>query len=87
MATRSTPSPDAWRARAACADLDPELFFAGDERALAIATHTCNGCPVRRECLETAIAHGEMHGVWGGTSETERRRMIRARRRRRRDAA
>jgi WhiB family redox-sensing transcriptional regulator len=39
------------------------------------AKKICAGCPVRVECLEYAIENGEDKGVWGGTSERERRRM------------
>ena len=35
----------------------------------------CAGCPVRAQCLEHALAHDERFGVWGGTSERERRRL------------
>jgi hypothetical protein len=44
------------------------------------AAGLCAGCPVRVECLELAfrIPAGQ-YGVWGGTSERERRAMLRAR--------
>lgn len=90
----SNPLPyvldERWHADAACAEADPALFFAGDDESTQAAMELCAVCPVRRTCLEEALAVGEMHGVWGGTTETERRRMIRARRRearRRRGAA
>ena len=73
----------AWRRDAACAVTDPELFFAGDEDSVVRAKQVCADCPVRRECLETALAVNEMHGVWGGMAEGERRRLIRTRRRQR----
>ena len=38
------------------------------------------GCPVRIECLEYALLHRIEHGVWGGASERERRRILRRRR-------
>jgi len=38
----------------------------------------CTGCPVRAQCLEHALAHDERYGVWGGTSERERRRLTHA---------
>lgn len=75
-----------WVQRARCKDEDPELFFpigttgpAAEqiERARAV----CQGCPVRGECLEWALATGQDAGVWGATSEDERRAMRRARRR------
>ena len=35
----------------------------------------CRGCPVRRECLEVALA-GESNnfGIWGGSAGRDRRR-------------
>jgi hypothetical protein len=34
----------------------------------------CRGCPVRRDCLATALTRHEW-GVWGGTTEHERERL------------
>jgi WhiB family redox-sensing transcriptional regulator len=70
-------SPD-WRDRAACRDTDPELFFpvgtAGPgQRQLDQAKQVCAGCQVRTSCLDWALASGQEAGVWGGTSEDERR--------------
>jgi WhiB family redox-sensing transcriptional regulator len=56
-----------WRARAACGDADPELFFpdrTGTDISAAVAT--CAGCPVRVECHEFAEATKQVHGVWAG---------------------
>ena len=36
----------------------------------------CAACPVREACLEHALAVREKHGVWGGLTERERRRVI-----------
>ncbi|MEJ2865379.1 WhiB family transcriptional regulator [Actinomycetospora flava] len=67
-----------WRSRAKCRDEDPELFFpVGHHRParvrLAAAKSVCGQCPVSADCLEWALANGEVDGVWGGTSEDERR--------------
>lgn len=70
-----------WQAEAACHDADAEPFFSQDERVQQQALEICAGCPVRRECLEHALAHGEQYGIWGGTREGERRRLMRERRR------
>jgi hypothetical protein len=32
----------------------------------------CNGCPVRAACLLDALVRGEQ-GIWGGTTEVQRR--------------
>jgi len=81
-----------WAARGACRHADPELFFpvapAGSALAqLARAKKVCARCPVRTPCLEFALETGQDFGVWGGTSEQERRVMRRSRRRKSRAAA
>jgi WhiB family transcriptional regulator, redox-sensing transcriptional regulator len=67
-----------WREDAACQSADPELFFpvssTGPSRDQAErAKAVCAVCPVRRECLQFALATQQAHGVWGGMSEHERR--------------
>ena len=94
MALTYTPQQwgvdDTWRVGAACAEVDPELFFpvgvtgpAVDQ--IADAKEVCAGCAVQTACLEFAITTNQEYGVWGGTSEEERRvlrREWRARQRR-----
>ena len=75
-----------WRAEAACLSADPDLFFpiatAGPtERQIERAKRICAGCAVRQECLEFALAHDQMYGIWGGTTPDDRRRHRRRRRR------
>jgi WhiB family redox-sensing transcriptional regulator len=75
-----------WRHRASCRDEDPELFFPVGTggpalRQLAEAKTVCRRCPVTAECLQEALGNGSDWGVWGGTSEDERRRTSRAARR------
>lgn len=69
---------------AACQSADPDIFFpvsdAGPGQAeIARAKAVCTGCQVRARCLEYALVTRQAHGVWGGTSEGERRLMIAAR--------
>lgn len=73
---------DDWRDRAACRDADPELFFPISElgpgaRQLTEAKAVCARCPVREQCLDYALDNGLDHGVFGGTTDTERRQLIR----------
>lgn len=64
----------------ACQGLDTEIFFPDRGESLKPAKTVCEQCIVKDECLEFALSHGERFGVWGGTSERERRRIRRARR-------
>ncbi|SRR5690606_24839892 len=68
-----------WMARGNCADKPPSLFFPSDGVGVEVARRVCADCPVRTECLEYALANRIDHGVWGGTSERERRRILKAR--------
>ena len=67
--------PPAWHQHAACAGTNPDLFFPGRGVPITDARRVCATCPVKAECLDYAITNGETIGVWGGTSERERRAM------------
>jgi hypothetical protein len=71
-------APPAWTTDALCAQVDPELFYPETGAPNRDAKRVCGGCNVRAECLAYAIAHRERFGVWGGTTERERRRLRRA---------
>ncbi|MGY5051254.1 WhiB family transcriptional regulator [Streptomyces sp. 900105755] len=67
-----------WRERAACQDVDPDLFFPIGTAGLTLvqideAKAVCARCPVRERCLQWALDVGQVEGVWGGTTESERR--------------
>ena len=75
--------PDAWRDVAACRDTDPDLFFPVGTTGLALeqiaaAKSVCAACDVQSACLEFALATNQESGVWGGTSEEERRKLRKA---------
>ena len=66
-----------WRNSAACRKVDPELFFPLGTVGASVpqieqAKRICRTCPVSRPCLSWALDHGDA-GVWGGTTEEERR--------------
>jgi len=63
-----------------CRDLPPEIFFPSDGVGVETARHYCAECPVKHPCLEYALENHIEHGVWGGASERERRRIARSRR-------
>jgi WhiB family redox-sensing transcriptional regulator len=76
--TITIPGRD-WRQLAACRHADPELFFPVSASGpsldqVAQAKAICAGCLVRQQCLAFALHTRQDHGVWGGTSEQERRR-------------
>ena len=82
--TRGTNEP--WIDRAACAGLDPTLFFGfeneteEESRAReAKAKGICVGCPVADDCLEFALATNQRFGIWGGLDAGERASELRRR--------
>jgi WhiB family transcriptional regulator, redox-sensing transcriptional regulator len=67
-----------WRRYAICRDTDPDLFFPVGTTGHALlqidrAKQVCGECPVNVECLEYALETNQDSGIWGGTSEEERR--------------
>lgn len=68
-----------WRDAAACRGMDTDVFFPLRGEDVRAAKAVCADCPVSAECLDEALAEREVIGVWGGTSERERRRIRRIR--------
>lgn len=75
--------PRSWHRQALCGGVDTAVFFPADEerppqrrRRERVAKAICAACPVRRPCAVHALAHRELHGVWGGLSEADRRRRL-----------
>lgn len=58
---------------------DNEDDEAEQEAEMEEARAVCNGdidgrvCPIREQCLIFALTNNERYGVWGGTSEEDRR--------------
>jgi WhiB family transcriptional regulator, redox-sensing transcriptional regulator len=69
-----------WMARGKCREMDPRVFFPSDGIGVQVARRICDECPEKGPCLEYALANRVDHGVWGGTSERERRRILRSHR-------
>ena len=73
---------DDWRRVASCRDTDPDLFFPVGTTGPAIeqienAKAVCRTCEAQVPCLEFALATNQDSGIWGGTSEEERRKLRR----------
>jgi WhiB family transcriptional regulator, redox-sensing transcriptional regulator len=75
-----TPEEYAWMLHAHCRGVSPTEFFPSDGLGVEAAQRVCKSCDVRPECLEYALVNRIEHGVWGGASERERRRILRRRR-------
>jgi WhiB family redox-sensing transcriptional regulator len=78
--TTHTPHTPDWRVRAACRDVDPEIFFPIAAERGASSRHPdvrpavtiCRRCPVEGACLRWAVDTGQRWGVWGGRTPSER---------------
>jgi WhiB family transcriptional regulator, redox-sensing transcriptional regulator len=73
---------DDWRENSACRDTDPDLFFPVGTTGPAIeqienAKAVCRVCDVQKSCLDYALSTNQDSGIWGGTSEEERRTLRR----------
>lgn len=69
-----------WKLRAACAGFPNAVFFPGAEspaRESERAKAVCMVCPVTQRCLEYAFETNQRSGVWGGTTEDERKSLRR----------
>lgn len=62
-----------------CGQTDPELFFPNKGESAREAKLLCGVCPVLEECRAWALDNDVRHGVWGGLSDRERRRIVRQR--------
>lgn len=70
-----------WMAQSKCREYPPDVFFPRNGVGVLTTQKICEDCPVAVDCLEYALDNHVDHGVWGGKSERERRRIARSRRR------
>lgn len=62
-----------WRTEGSCRQgHDPEIWYPHNSRDSWLGIAICKTCPVRRACLDYALAHRERHGTWGGFTEWQR---------------
>lgn len=69
-----------WMLAGNCRLYPPATFFPSDGVGVDKARKICVGCAVTERCLEYALENRIDHGVWGGASERERRRILKRRR-------
>ena len=71
-----------WQLAARCRGRDDLFFHPHGEREPSRSTRenaaveVCRHCPVRRECLDHALATREPYGVWGGMTEAQREELL-----------
>ena len=66
-----------WAKDGLCKEYPKVNFFPGQGGAVEPAKSICAQCIVRAECLAWAVERDEA-GIWGGTSQKERRMLGRA---------
>jgi len=79
----STGSDTTWRDQAGCRFERLEMFFPAGTTGIAIeeigaAKSICQSCLVQDRCLRFAFETNQEDGIWGGTTEAERRKLRRA---------
>lgn len=69
-----------WQEKSECSKPEYEnfvdFFFSEDLPEKHEAKNICFSCPVRAECLQWALEHKQIWGIWGGKDEFEIRRAL-----------
>lgn len=74
-------APMPWMGDAACRGItDADVFFPNGNggiysKQVQTAKDICRTCPVTDACLQRALDLHPVDGIWGGTTESERRQM------------
>ena len=62
-----------------CMVSDPDAWFPafakGRSSEIVNVKKLCARCPVRKQCLEYALANPDLQGIWGGLGPAERNRL------------
>lgn len=66
---------------ALCREVDSIIFFPnkGQNDFIQQARWVCSRCDIKQKCLDYALEDQDTKGIWGGTTEIERLRMLRKR--------
>ena len=67
--------PTLWKSKGLC-EGKQRLFYSPNYDDEEAAKRICRDCEVRLPCRAFALLNREEYGVWGGTAEGERRRML-----------
>lgn len=79
---KTSHDPKTWADRALCRTerIPVDYFYleTGDTYQATIVRRYCQRCPVKNQCLQTALDAHDPNGIWGGQTPNERRRTTRA---------
>lgn len=70
------PRPEHWTELALCAEVGSDFWYPEKGGSTREPKQICRSCPVQPECLEYALENCERFGVWGGTTERQRRAIL-----------
>jgi len=73
MSSHPLVSREPWQYKAACISADTTIFFSKRGGTRGPALEYCHNCDVRDCCLAEAVVQPELLGIWGGTTQRERR--------------
>ncbi|NBW16917.1 MAG: WhiB family transcriptional regulator [Caulobacteraceae bacterium] len=62
--------------KANCLNADPAIFFSAKLKDRALALSLCNACVVKDECLDFALSHESIDGIYGGLLGDERKALL-----------
>lgn len=69
-----------WQKQAECSKSENkekiEYFFSKKPSEKYEAKNICFKCPVRKDCMQWALEHKMIYGIWGGKDEMEIRRAL-----------
>ena len=69
-----------WQDQALCRMFPDDDWFPvpATSQVVTDLVEVCQHCPAQRSCLAAALAMGEEHGIWGGTTEADRHQAVNA---------
>lgn len=59
-----------------CLETDTDIFFSAKLKDRATAIALCNSCSVKTACLEFALKHESIDGIFGGLLGDERKALL-----------
>ena len=65
-----------WRDSALCKKYKDIDFFADDSISIKKSLNICKKCTVAVECLKYSIEENETYGIWGCSTQRERRKIM-----------